>query len=161
MINQKKLSILPLAILGVFAFLFFTLGYFTFLDPEWQNWQLLGKIRENHQTLRSYKLSHNSYPTLLAEAGVKSHYCVFFKCFDIQYKVSRDKQSYTAVAKANSPFIIFFDSKCPAIPVLDDDHKGICAQVGFEENYKGNRTDLPIYLKDTKWFPNPLDWPQL
>ena len=160
-INQKKLPILLLSILGIFAFLFFILGYFTFLDSEWQDWQLLGKIRENHQTLRSYQLSHNSYPTLLTEAGVKNHYCVFFKCFDIQYKASNDKQSYTTVAKANSPFIIFLDSKCPASPGLDEDHKSMCAKVGFEENYKGDRTDLPIYLKNTKWFPNPLDWPEL
>lgn len=137
------------------------LGYFTFLDFEWQNWQLLGKIRENHQALRLYKMSHNNYPPSLPEARVKSRYCILFKCFDIQYKVSNDKQSYTTIAKANSPFIIFFDSKCPAIPILDEDHKSICAQIGFEENYSGDRTDLPIYLKNAKWFPDPLDWPQL
>lgn len=158
-INQKKLPILLLATLGIFTFLFYILGYFTFLDSEWQDWQLLGKIRENHQALSLYKLSHNNYPTSLPEAGVKNRYCIFFKCFDIQYKVSSDKQSYTTVIKANSPFIIFFDSKCPAIPILDEDHKSICAQIGFEENYNGDRTDLPIYLKDAKWFPDPLDWP--
>ena len=160
-ISQNKLPILLLAILGIFTCLFFILGYFTFLDSEWQDWQLLGRVRENHQTLRSYKLSHNSYPASLAEAGLKNHHCIFLKCFDIQYKVSSNKQSYTTVIKANSPFVIFFDSKCPAIPILDEDHKSICAQIGFEENYKGERTDFPIYLKDTKWFPNPLDWPQL
>lgn len=159
--NQKKLSIFLLAILGVFAFLFFTLGHFTFLDSEWQDWQLLEKIRENHQVLRSYKLYHSSYPTSLAEAGVKNHYCIFFKCFNIQYKLSSDKQSYTIVAKANSPFIVFYDSKCPTVPSLDEDHKSICVQLGFEQHYNGERTDFPIYLKDNKWFPNPSEWPKL
>lgn len=157
---SKKLPIL-LVILGIFVSLLFMVGYFTFLDSEWQDLQLLGKIRENHKILYSYRLSHKGYPASLEEAGVRNRYCVFFKCFDIQYKVSSDKQSYTTAVKVNSPFIIFFDSKCPAIPVLDDDHKSICAQIGFEENYKGGRTDFPIYLKDNKWFPNPLEWSKL
>lgn len=159
--TKNKLPLLLISAI-LFSLIFFLIvGYFTFLDTEWQRWQLLGQIRKNHTVLYNYKLAHSRYPDFLNQVGLKNRYCIFLKCFDIQYKVSDDKTFYTSAAKSNHPFVVFFDSRCTAIPILDENHKSICAQIGFEENYFGDRTDLPIYLKDLKWFSNPLDWPKL
>lgn len=148
MFSQKRFPILIFSIVGFCLFLFFVVGYFTFLDSEWQDWQILNQIRKNHDLLQSYKKTYSRYPDSLDQAGSKDRYCLVLKCFEIKYKPSANRQTYTSAAKANSPFIIYWRSQYEY-------------GIGFEEDYKGDRTDRPIYLKNNKQFSNPSEWPSL
>lgn len=151
----------------IFTFVASLLGVFYLIasfDKERQDELLLERVRANHKVLLEYKSQNNKYPDSLSQAGISEKYCLLLGCFNIKYKLSSDKQSYRILAKANYPYIVFFDSNCPNLPILEEEHRSICAQFGLDKSYTKNNsypTDYPIYMEDERFFPEPSDWPNI
>ena len=131
-------------------------------DSEWQDWKARDHIRSIYPQLISYRKFNHKFPNSLNDIGINEKWCYFFKCFTFKYQAGDNNQNFTIATKVNDPFVAFFSYNCPSGGgKIDDDHKTLCAQIGLKEDYNGPTSDLPIYRKTTKFFPNPNDWPEL
>ena len=138
----------PLILLGVCLLTVMVITvvlWLTYLDSEWQDYRVLGYMRNVTHQLYKYKLIEHHVPTTLEDANINSQYCIhFLRCFQIKYKPSVDKQYFTIAAKVSYPFIAFTNPNC----IDNENMSRLCGSLAVSPDYPHPSGEYPVYLKD-------------
>lgn len=157
---MRIIFVIPL-ILGI---IFLSLVIYILTDGDIINGKVLQYNNMVGKELFNYKITHHRLPSGLHEINIKDKFCYLLKCYKVKYQIGENGQDYTVATKSEGEWVVYFRPNWAGYGIsCVDQYKLGCADWGlaFEENYRGERTDFPIYRKTTPLFATPSAWPIL